>query len=291
MSDVREASLVRPDGRTIAWTEFGEGFPVLRVPGTPGSRWSVYSKREVWAERGLRVLTTERPGYGASTRLPGRGFREHADDLAAVLDSQGIDQVAVYGGSGAAPHVLAFAGHHPDRVLAATVFAGAAPMLPAEVAEMIPLNQQAHALALAGDRNGLVALLAPQREAILADPLGAFLQIMDTAPEADQQVMRDPGWQATFARSITEALGQGVDGWIDEAFAIDLPWDDIPLDRVTTSLSWFHTAHDRNTPLAAAQRLVAQLPNATLTVWDDGGHLISFHREGDILDELLARAR
>ena len=114
---------------------------------------------------------------------------------------------------------------------------------------------------------------------------------METAPESDQEVMRDPVWQATFVRSITEALGQGVDGWADEGLAINQPWDDIPLDRITTSLSWFHTAHDRNTPLAAAQRLVAQLPTATLEVWDDGGHLISFHREGDLLDELLERAR
>jgi hypothetical protein len=114
---------------------------------------------------------------------------------------------------------------------------------------------------------------------------------METAPEADQAVMRDPVWQATFAKATTEALAQGVEGWADEALAMQQPWADIPLDRVTASVSWFHTAHDRNTPLTAARRLVAQLPNATLTVWEDGGHLISYHREGDILDELLARAR
>lgn len=289
--DVREATLVRPDGRTVAWTEWGDGFPVVRVPGTPGSRWSVHPRREVWAARGVRVLTTERPGYGRSTRLPGRRFREHADDLAAILDSLGLDQVALYGGSGAAPHVLAFAAHHPDRVLAATVFAGAAPLLADEVAQMIPLNQQAHALAVAGDWDGMVALLSPQREAILADPMVAFLQIMESAPAADQEVMRDPVWQSTFVRSVREALEQGVEGWADEGFAIQQPWPDIPLQQITTSVSWFHTAHDRNTPLAAARRLVAQLPTASLTVWEDGGHLISYHREGDILDELLARAR
>lgn len=291
MSTVREGSLVRPDGRTVAWTDYGTGFPVVRVPGTPGSRWSVHPRREVWDERGIRVLTTERPGYGASTRLPGRRFKEHADDVAAVLDSLGLDKVAVYGGSGAAPHVLALAAHHPDRVLAATVFAGAAPLLPDEVAQMIPLNQQSHALSVAGDRDGLVALLSPLRDAMLADPLGAFLQIMETAPEADQAVMRDPLWQETFSRALKESLGQGVDGWADEGIAIQQPWDDIPLEAVTADLRWFHTPHDRNTPLSAAQRLVARLPTATLTVWEDGGHLVSFHREPEILDDLLARAR
>ena len=51
--------------------------PILRVPGTPGSRYSLRPDRTPWMERGLRVIMTERPGYGASTRLEGRGFVEH----------------------------------------------------------------------------------------------------------------------------------------------------------------------------------------------------------------------
>ncbi|MDP9181316.1 MAG: alpha/beta hydrolase [Actinomycetota bacterium] len=292
-SDVREGKLSRPDGRTVAWTEYGDtdGFPVVRVPGTPGSRWSVYAKRAVWAERGIRVITTERPGYGASTRLPGRRFAEHAHDLDAVLAHLGIERAAVYGGSGGAPHVLALAAHHPERVLAATVLAGASPLLPDEVGQMIPLNQEAHALGVAGDHAGLVALLEPHRQAMLADPLGAFREIMATAPEGDREVMADPVWQATFARATTEALGQGAEGWADEGIAMQQPWGDIPLVAITTSVQWFHTASDRNTPLSAAQRLVTRLPDAVLTIWPDGGHLAGYHREGDVLDELLARAR
>ena len=293
MSDVREGSLVRPDGRTVAWTEWGEpdGFPVVRMPGTPGSRWTVYADRQVWAARGLRVITTERPGYGASTRLPGRRFAEHADDIAAVLDQLGIEQAAVYGASGAAPHVLALAALHPTRVLAATVVAGASPLLPDEVGQMIALNQTSHALSVAGDHAGLVSLLEPHRQAILADPLGAFRAIMAEAPEADQAVMSDPVWQGTFVRAMTEALDQGCDGWADEGIAIQQPWADIPLAEIRPGLQWFHTAEDRNTPLSAAQRLVAQLRDARLTVWPDGGHLTGYHREGEVLDDLLSRAR
>jgi pimeloyl-ACP methyl ester carboxylesterase len=88
LQDVRDKSMERPDGRLVAWSEFGEvgGLPLLRLPGTPGCRYSLRADKTPWTDRQLRVITTERPGFGASSRLPGRRFGEPADDLAAILD-------------------------------------------------------------------------------------------------------------------------------------------------------------------------------------------------------------
>ena len=289
--EVHERRLIVRDGRTVAWTEWGPAnpVPVLRVPGTPGSRWTIRGDRTPWADHGLRVLTTERPGYGESTRLPGRRFAEHADDLAEILDTASLDRVFVMGGSGAAPHILAFLSRHPDRVRAATILAGAAPLAQDEVGTMIPINQQAHVLAKANDRAGLEGLLAPIRDELLADPLAGFRSTMAEAPADDQAVINDPVWQQAFIRAVREALGGGIDGWVDESMAIVQDWDDIDLTAVTPSVTWFHTAADRNAPLAAARRLVEQLPHAQFRLWDDGGHFAAYHREGEILDELIAR--
>ena len=285
--------LTRPDGRVVAWTQWGEpgGMPLLRVPGTPGCRWAVRADTTPWAERGLRVITTERPGFGASTPLPGRGFLEHADDLAAILDHLGIAQVHMIGGSGSAPHELAFAQQYPDRVRAATILVGAAPLEENEIDSMIPLNQQSHRLCRAGDREGEAALLGPIREAILADPLAAFRGIMEHAPADDQAVMRDPDWQAVFGRAQTEALGATLDGWLDESMAMSQKWEEIVPEAITTSITWQHAAADANCPQSAARRLVGRLPNGRFIAWaDDVGHLYGYHHEPEILDELLARA-
>src|SRR5947199_2968579 len=157
---VNEGSLTTPDGRTVAWTECGvpDGRVLLRMPGTPGSRWSIRADRTPWLERGLRVITTERPGFGASTPLPGRGYAQPSDDVAAVLDEFGIDDVALIGGSGGGPHVLAFCARHSDRVRAATVLVGASPLDDDEIDTMIDLNVQASRLARAGDVEALRAL-------------------------------------------------------------------------------------------------------------------------------------
>jgi pimeloyl-ACP methyl ester carboxylesterase len=289
---VREGQRERPDGRTVAWSEWGsrDGVPMLRVPGTPGCRYSLRADRRPWEERGLWMITSERPGFGASTPLPGRGFAEPADDLAAILDQLGIEAVHVIGSSGSAPHQLALAARHPRRVRAMTILVGAAPTTEEEEAREIGLNRQARQLFRAGDLAGVRQLMEATRQALLANPLAAFLEIMDKAPEADRLVMADPGWQEGWTESIREALRPGIDGWFDEALALSGEWPDVDVAAVQTSLTWWHAASDANAPLSAAQRLLERVPQAQLRLFaDDEGHMASYHREGEILDELLAR--
>jgi pimeloyl-ACP methyl ester carboxylesterase len=292
LEGVREGRTRRPDGRVVAWCEWGpvDGVPLLRVPGTPGSRHSMRADRTPWAERGLRVVTTERPGFGASTRLPGRGFAEPADDLAAVLDALEIERAHVIGGSGSAPHQLCLAARHPERVVAMSIVVGGAPPTPEEVAREVGINRLAYELITSGDLDGLRALLAENAAALTADPLAAFGAIMAEAPAADRSVMAEPAWQEAFAVGVQEALRQGADGWADESIALLTRWDDVDLAAVRTSLTWWHGAADANAPLSAAERLLAQIPHAELRLFEPHeGHMAGYHREGEILDELLAR--
>jgi pimeloyl-ACP methyl ester carboxylesterase len=289
---VRDLSLERPDGRVVAWSELGDedGLPLLRVPGTPGCRFSLRADRTPWTQRHLRVITTERPGFGASSRLQGRRFREPADDIAAILDQLELAAVHVIGGSGSAPHQLAFAAEHPDRVRAITVLVGAAPPTQDEIARMIGVNAEGHHLVRNGDVEGLRRLLDPIRTAMIEDPVAAFRTVMDRAPDADRVVMADPQWQAAVVVANREALRPGLDGWIDEAIALGSPWSDIDLTAVRTSVTWWHAPKDANAPMSAAMRLVDRLPNARFIQFgEDEGHLAAYHREGEILDELLGR--
>jgi hypothetical protein len=65
---------------------------------------------------------------------------------------------------------------------------------------------------------------------------------------------------------------------------------EIDLAAVRTSLTWWHGGSDANAPVGAAQRLWSKIPQAQLRRFsDDDGHLASYLREAEILDELLAR--
>ncbi|HEX6868306.1 MAG TPA: alpha/beta hydrolase [Candidatus Limnocylindrales bacterium] len=290
-ADVTDHRLTRPDGRVVAWTESGVpgGRPILRVPGTPGSRFTIRADRTPWFERGLRVITTERPGYGASTRLEGRAFVEHSDDLVAILDSLGIEALPVYGASGASPHILDLAARHPDRVAVATILVGAAPIEPDEAAAMIDLNALEHRLFQEGRLDEIWRITAEMRDEILVDPLAGFRAAMESSTEIDREIIEDPEWQRGFLVAIVEALRQGPGGWYDEGIAFQRPWG-IAFDTIWTDITWWHSDGDRNAPLSAARRVVDSLPNARLRVWTDAGHLTPYRHEPEILDELLSRA-
>jgi pimeloyl-ACP methyl ester carboxylesterase len=287
-----ERRLTRAGGRIVAWTESGDhnGRPVLRLPGTPGSRIPVRPDAAPWVTRNLRMITTERPGFGVSTRLAGHSFVEHADDLVAVLDHLGIDSLPVVAGSGGAPYLLALMAAHPDRVSAATIVIGMGQVDLAEAEQLIPLNAAFLRHAHARDTAGLRSLLAQAHDAQVADPLAALESSMATAPPADRAIMVDAAFRAAYVRATTEALRQGVDGWVDECLAIAGDWADVRLHRITGSLTWWHSDFDRNAPLSAAQRLVGELSNAELRLWREAGHLTAYRHEEEVLDELLKRA-
>ena len=88
-----DGRLTLRDGRTLAWHEWGvpDGIPGLRLQGTPNSR---FARHPIWERLGVRVIMADRPGYGASTRMPGRGLALVADDLVELLDHLGLDRAS-----------------------------------------------------------------------------------------------------------------------------------------------------------------------------------------------------
>jgi pimeloyl-ACP methyl ester carboxylesterase len=281
--------LILRDGRTLAWREYGpaNARPLLRFQGTPGSRYSRHPHEDAYDRLQVRVIVFDRPGYGESTRLPGRGISVVADDAAELLDHLGLDTVHASGGSGGGPHVLAFAARHPERVRAATVVVGGTRLKEEDLDGIIQINREGWYAAREGWQ-AMYDLLAPKRDEILADPLAGFRAVMEAAPESDKAVMNDPDWQRVLVEDVTEAFRPGAEGWADEGMALILEWD-FEVDDVRCSVTWWHGENDANAPLGPVRRLVSLMKDVDLRVWANAGHLEPYHRHDEILTELLAR--
>lgn len=116
---MRDAIVERPDGRAVAWAEWGEptGRRLLQLHGTPASRLARSPDAGMYERVGAHVVTFDRPGYGRSTIQRDRTILSVADDALAVADALGWGQFSVLGISGGGPHALAVAFRAPERVL------------------------------------------------------------------------------------------------------------------------------------------------------------------------------
>jgi pimeloyl-ACP methyl ester carboxylesterase len=104
---------------TIAARRSGRGAPVVLLhPAGFGA--PILDEVAALLAADVEVIVPERRGYGASAGLaPSPSVEDTADDLAALLDQLGLDQVTVVGVSAGATLTLAFALRHPDRTAAA----------------------------------------------------------------------------------------------------------------------------------------------------------------------------
>jgi pimeloyl-ACP methyl ester carboxylesterase len=122
-------SVLTADGRTLTVREGGDpaGFPVLFISGTPGSSTIYPPHARDAEERGIRLFSYDRPGYGGSTRLKNRTVADCPVDISTVCDALDIDRFCVWGVSGGGPHALAAAALLPDRLVAGASRASVAP--------------------------------------------------------------------------------------------------------------------------------------------------------------------
>src|SRR5215471_14487330 len=82
------------DGRRVGVAVFGagEGLPVIALHGMPGSRLMYATVAQAAAQRGIRLIAVDRPGYGRSDRWPGGTLLAYAGDVAGIADIMGVER-------------------------------------------------------------------------------------------------------------------------------------------------------------------------------------------------------
>lgn len=279
MPDDRTRQLMTlPDGRSLCFAEWGDpdGFPVLALHGTPGSRLNRHPDAGQYAAAGARWVTYDRPGYGGSSRLPGRSVVDGVADVQALADHLGLDRFAVTGGSGGAPHSLAAAARLGDRVVRARCDVGPVPYDTAGFdwfAGMAEMNVTEFGWALDGE-----ATLVPNIEREHADFVRRIAEDPATMlagweiDEADKAVLA----RSDMARVITEfgadmARG-GYWGWVDDDLAFTRPWG-FDVAEITVPVEVRYGVKDTLVPAAHGAWLSEHVPGATTVVEEDEGHM------------------
>jgi pimeloyl-ACP methyl ester carboxylesterase len=234
-------------------------------------------------------VTYTRPGYGESTRLPGRDVAAAASDVEAVLDHLGASRCLVSGWSGGGPHALASAVLLPDRVAGVLVVAGVAPHDAAGLdflGGMGEDNLEEFGLAAQGEaalRPALETMAGPMATAdvaALTEGIGSLL------PDADRAALAGE-FGEDVAESIADGVRTGVDGWLDDDLAFLKPWGFSLAELAVPSFVW-QGSDDLMVPFAHGQWLAKNLPGAVAHLEPGHGHLsIIPTSAATMLDELI----
>ncbi len=262
---VTETDLALGDGRTLHVYDTGTGDGTIGLAvfwhnGTPSTGAPPEPLFAAAAERGIRWVSHDRPGYGGSTPHPGRDVASAAGDVASIADALGIDRFAVMGDSGGGPHALACAAVLPGRLLATVCISGPAPFGAEGLdwfAGMTPSNAAEYRAAATGHA-ALEAYLASAE----FDP-AVF------TPADHAAILGAWSWIGTVAE---QALATDQGGMVDDDLAYVTPWGFDP-GQIGTPVLLVHGAQDRLVPSSHATWLAQRCRTAELWLRPDDGHV------------------
>ncbi|BCJ37411.1 alpha/beta hydrolase [Actinocatenispora thailandica] len=281
-----------PDGRTLDVDVTGpaDGVPLVFHHGTPGSAVPVRAFARAVHDRGLRLVTYSRAGYGGSTRRAGRNVADIAGDVAAILDRLGAERCVTAGWSGGGPHALATGALLADRVAGVLSIASVAPYdaegldFDAGAGEQ---NVEENDAALRGESALRPYLEAEAADLADADADGLIAGMSTLLPPVDRAVLTDE-YGEDLAAGFREGMRSGVDGWVDDDLAFVTPWG-FALESITVPVSVWQGSEDLMVPFAHGEWLAAHVPGARAHLLSGEGHLsIGLGFTAAMLDELTA---
>lgn len=279
---VTETDLALSDGRTLHVYDSGtgDGPPGLAVAwhhGAPSTGAPPEPLFAASAERGIRWVSYDRPGYGGSTPHPGRDVASAAADVAAIADVLGIERFSVMGVSGGGPHALACAAALPERVLSTVCVSGPAPFN-AEGLDWFAGMAASGAAEYRAAATGRAAL-----ETYLASA-GFNPEVFTPADHV--ALFGAWSWMGTV---VERALATDQGGMVDDDLAYVTPWGCNP-GGIRTPVLLVHGAQDRVVPSSHALWLAQRCPTAELWLRPDDGHVSILSSSVAALDWLREHA-
>ena len=279
---VNERDLELNDGRRLHIYDTREDDAEARLTvfwhhGTPNLGEPPAPLLPTAADRGIRWVSHDRPGYGGSTAHPGRDVASAAADVSAIADALGIGRFAVMGHSGGAAHGLACGALLPERVIAAVSVSGLAPY-------GAPGLDWFAGMAAAGA--GELRAAADGRTT-----LQNYLASSQFDPElftpADHAALR--GSWSWLGKVAGRALEGGPGGMVDDDLAYVTSWGFDP-SEISSPVLIVQGGQDRIAPISHGQWLARQIRSAELWSRPDDGHISVLNAGPAAMDWLLQRA-
>ncbi|WP_415378966.1 alpha/beta fold hydrolase [Halosimplex sp. TS25] len=269
------------DGRALSYAEYGDpgGTPVFAFHGVIGSRlmWSLCDEEA--AERGVRVVAPDRPGFGASDFQAGRRLLDWPEDACALADRLGIDRFGVVGFSGGGPHAMACADAVPERVRGVSLVSSVTP--PETRASADPFNEAV--LSATRFVPGFSQAAFASSAWLAANARSQFrTALVAGSPPEDRAVFDGPTGE-TLVNDSAESFRMGSRGPAHDLPLVGNDWG-FDAGECPLPVDLWHGRADATVGVDLARAFGDLLPDADLYLSDDAHYSAYVNNRGAILD-------
>jgi pimeloyl-ACP methyl ester carboxylesterase len=285
----RPSFLRLPDGRALAYSEFGDssGTPVVNCHGGLTGRLDVRRCDDVAREAGVRVISPDRPGIGFSDPQPGRTLLDWPIDVIALVDALGIGWFGVLGWSAGGGFAAACASLLADRVHAAALVASAIPGdWPGAEDE---INRMDRVLLRSSRRSpALTALALRAMGATARHAPAVFRRTSARGLDGPSRRVVSGVSVQEFSEPIAQGLRQTA-GVLQDYEILGSGWGFDP-GGIRAPVTVWQGDRDGLVPPSWGERLASKLPRAELNICRGEGHFLPAARYREVFSALSGAA-
>lgn len=276
------------DGHTVGYAEYGDpkGKPVVHFHGTPSSRFEADNPdlNAITERLNVRYIVPDRPGHGLSDWKPFT-IASYPDIVVELADKLGLDRFAVTGLSGGGRFVAACAWKIPQRLTAAIIVSGTAPFdLPGVKEALSKAERQQYEMADKMPWLFRLFLWKFARDA-RKDPANIY-SMFANAPDADKNLLTQPGVRRAFENMINGAFEQGVRAAAYDWALVARPWG-FSLGEIEIPVHIWHGEADAFVPVKHAHILAEAIPDARTRFFPNEGHILIVTHFEELLQTVM----
>lgn len=283
-------SLVLRDGRTLAYTDFGDpsGYPLIFGHGMPGSRLQGEFFHKQALQHNFRVLTPDRPGIGHSDYQPSRRLLDYPDDIQQLADALKLETFSHFGWSSGGSRTLACCYKLSDRVDLGVCLSGYTNFSEYGGHHALLESTRWPGPKLASYSPKLVEFVVRLVARLSRRHPGLYMREAEKLVNpADRDLLHRLLREGTFQRDQVLCLESG-----GKAIAADLlaeleNWE-FSLQEVHKPILIFQGEEDAFVRVDYAKHLAGRLPDAELTLMPGIGHLypLAEHFQSQLFDRI-----
>lgn len=267
---MQELLFTRPNAQTVAYFDYGKSDDVVFFHhGTPSAGPIPPHISRLADANGFRIIEVVRPGYGSSTAISNRTVNTASQINLEIADALGIENFAIYGGSGGGPHALASGHLAGSRCIAQLIVAGIAPSDDPNfdfVAGMSEEIRAARLLSLTSmdDFEVSISKKVTEWSSYDFDQIKEMLDVDPESPISDEGIL-------SFQVRVKYSSIQGAHGWIDDERAFLKPWG-FSLGDISMPVQLWAGTKDVNVPQSHSHYLNGIIPNSELLIVENKNH-------------------